>query len=63
MRQLCGVVDELAKAIDTREQQQHLDDAISDDNNGDFSGCVSDNEATATVGDERHSEITLRVVA
>jgi len=25
-----------ANAIDTRERQQHLDDAISKDNNGDF---------------------------
>ena len=36
VRQLCGDVDEWANAIDTRERQRHLDDAIGDDNNGDF---------------------------
>jgi len=36
VQQPCGDDDEWANVIDTREQQQHLDGAISKDNNGDF---------------------------
>jgi len=36
VRQPCGDDDEWANAIDTREQQRHLDDAIGNDSNGDF---------------------------
>ncbi len=36
VRQPCGDDDEMANAIDARERQRHLDNAISDDSNGDF---------------------------
>ncbi len=36
VQQSCGDNDKWAKAIETREQQRHLDDAIDDDCTGDF---------------------------
>jgi len=63
VRQPCGDIDEWANAIDTRGRQRHLDNAISNDGNGDFRCGSLTTKRQQQLETRQHTRITLRVVA